>query len=295
MATVTVQSQGLSRLTNRTTLHTTPAIEFKKADSSFPRRLVGSYEYEKALQQLGRLVETSSPEEVEVYDRLISHNKEYAFYSGVAIEKGIDAKAGQDDTSNSEFDSQFLKHSLAWMMALARVELGATMSMYGEFDDPFGQSVSIGGQRFGAQEYLQVLVDDLSAHLKAAKSDPLYQRALDRKSDLDGNTMSHLRRTTLINDLLTKVSKSGVPEIVTQAQPYVRMAQEYAEQMVEKIQAATTTVALGTTQTQHTRAVGNDQQLTGVRFHDRDRLTTCQKMMENRLGPPQEYGTALQR
>ena len=202
-------------------------LQFADEDKTFPYRIVGSYEYGTSLSNFGKLVDSSTPEQIEVYDKLVGMKSEYSFYSGVASNMGLDTDfSSLDQESSTDVESSYLKHSLAWMMALARVELGATMSMYGDgMEDPFGKAVTLGGVGFGAEEYLSVLVDDVAAHLKAVQNDDSYIRTLAPEEEVGSLTLNHLRRTQLINDMLGKVISSQIPEIVAVAGPYAEVAQ----------------------------------------------------------------------
>jgi len=212
-----------------------PYLEFDEEDDTFPYRLV-----------LGKLVDASTPEQIKVYDEVIKMSPEYSFYSGVASGLGLDAKLEfSTKKEKDKADKKYLKKSLAWMMALARVELGATMSMYGETDDPFGAVASIGGAKFGAEEFLEILVDDLTTHLKAIQQDNGYQNILHPESEVDASSLAYLRRTQLINDMLTKVASSDDARIVALAKPYAIVAQQYTHQMVAKVVEATTPQAIG--------------------------------------------------
>ena len=238
---MTVQSQ---------TTNSISFFEFADEDETFPYRIVGSYEYGNSLSSLGELVDSSTPEQIEVYDKLIEMNSEYSFYSGVASGLGSDTDLStteEESSSDDDDESGYLKHSLAWMMALARVELGATISMYGDDEDPFGKAVALGGVGFGAEEYLSILVDDAAAHLKAAQADSDYAKALKRTGPVDSTTLNHLRRTQLINDMLVKATSSQVPEVVAVAGPYVEVAQQYVDDMKKKISNATSSFRASST------------------------------------------------
>ena len=290
---MTVQSQTQTNVTRTSKTTTLSYLQFAEADDTFPYRLVGSYEYGRSLDNLGELANSSTQEEIEVYDKLIAMNPEYSFYSGAASELGVGVKLDSLDTSDKEmFDVKYLRQSLAWMMALARSELGATISMYGESKDPFGTAVAIGGVGFGSEELLSILVDDLAAHLKAAQRDPGYQAAIDPKEKVDESSLGYFRRTQLINDLLAKVVSSGDPEIAVMAKPYAETSNRYTESMARKIVLATTRVS--STSGSTTRTTSDTERLTGVRFQDRVNLLQCQRNLERAFGPPSEFTSALQ-
>ena len=224
---------------------------------------------------------------------MIGLNPEYSFYSGAASELGVGVKIDSLNTFDKDmFDAKYLRQSLAWMMALARSELGATISMYGESKDPFGTAVAIGGVGFGSEELLSILVDDLAAHLKAAQRDLGYQAAVDPKKSIDESSLAYFRRTQLINDLLAKVVSSGDPEIAVMAKPYAETSNRYTESMARKIVLATTRVS--STSGSTTRTTSDTERLTGVRFQDRVNLLQCQRNLERAFGPPSEFTSALQ-
>ncbi len=290
---MTVQSQSETTVTQTTKIKSLPYLQFAEADDTFPYRLVGSYEYGRSLDNLGELANSSTKEEIEVYDKLIAMNPEYSFYSGAASELGVGVKLDSLDTSDKEmFDVKYLRQSLAWMMALARSELGATISMYGESKDPFGTAVAIGGVGFGSEELLSILVDDLAAHLKAAQRDPGYQAAVDPKEKVDESSLGYFRRTQLINDLLAKVASSGDPEIIVMAKPYAETSNRYTESMARKIVKATNPRFYASRET--TRTTTNTVQFSGIQFHDRDSLNGCQQYLEAAYGSPPEITSALQ-
>ena len=244
---MTVKSHTKTVKTSRASTTHSSFLKFSEADYTFPYRIVGSYEYGKALTHLGDLVESSTPEQIGVYDKLIQSRPEYSFHSGVVMKLGLDAKLSSSTSPNGDLaGTQYLKHSLAWMMALARVELGATMSMYAKTDDPFGDAVRVGGQEFGAEEFLRILLDDLAAHLKSAQIDPDYQRGLGLKEKVDETSLADLRRTQLIGDMLEKVQSSGDTKIIAQTEPYAKMTENAVGQLLLKIAAATTRVSVST-------------------------------------------------
>ncbi len=270
-------------------------LQFADEDKTFPYRIVGSYEYGTSLSNFGKLVDSSTPEQIEVYDKLIGMKSEYSFYSGVASNMGLDTDfSSLDQESSTDVESSYLKHSLAWMMALARVELGATMSMYGDgMEDPFGKAVTLGGVGFGAEEYLSVLVDDVAAHLKAVQNDDSYIRTLAPEEEVGSLTLNHLRRTQLINDMLGKVISSQIPEIVAVAGPYAEVAQRYVDDITKKIDIATTTIVIPSLSESDTQSFTRDS-IVGLRFQNRQNLLACQRNLESRFPPPAATGSPLE-
>ena len=280
---MTVSSRNVETETVRGTT-VVSSVKFTEADDSFPYRIVGSYEYGNALERFNRLVEQSQPEEIQVYDALIRNNPEYSFVSGVVSNEGV-ADSGADQPLNEKY----VRHSLAWMMALARVELGATISMFGESKDPFGAVLR---NKYGANEYFEILLDDLAAHLIAAERDQEYQEALKPKKALDNQTLAYLKRTQLIDDMLTKVISSGKSDVVSRAMPYAQKAQRYVSLLVEKVEVGTGTYSnFSGTITQGSYA---DDTLIAARFVNRENLLYCQQNLERNYPAPQPIASPLQ-
>jgi len=198
---------------------------FEPQDDSIPLRIVGTQEYRLALLNLDKLVANSSADELEVYDRVIGQLPEFVFYSGKAGGvKQPQPVAGANPIKNRA-GSEFKKHSLAWAMALARVELNATRSMYIEGDDWFAPNPD---QTFGVLEYYHVLLDDAAVHLDALKKDDEFKRAIKKSSKLaSSKTMAYLRRLKLVDSMLVALEKSGAPLIAERASMFRKEVEEF--------------------------------------------------------------------
>ena len=165
---------------------------------------------------------------------LIAGQKELAFYSGIAFNYSLVQIEKLPAVDRELTESSYKRQSLAYLLALARVEVGATISMYGNSNDPF----SFGSSSFGSQEYLDVLLDDLSAHFKTVEKDEGFQNAaFEKKASSD--TLAYLRRAKLINDLLNKVMQSSDSELVAAAESYSRGINEYIDSLTRRIVRAT--------------------------------------------------------
>lgn len=273
---MTVQSQSVFE-THNDSIQIAYGKEFAAADSTIPYRLVGSYEYLKAIQNINRLTAISSKSEIKVYDALIASQNEFSFYSGIATDYGLVSVDSLPDNERELIESTYKRQSLAWLLALARVEIGATISMYGFSNDPFGQ---VGMSNFGIREYTEILLDDLTTHLKAVKNDQGFQEAVYvRKPNSD--TMAYLRRARLINDLLDKVMLSNNEELVIAAKPYSRGVSDYIKSIAKRIESASKPEwSLSFESTSPEKLAAKSGYSKTIRFVDRQRLTRCQRMTE---------------
>lgn len=195
---------------------------FAAQDNTIPPRIVGTIEYSSALNFLEKLVDSSTPEQIEIYDKLIAEMPEFAFYSGMTANVNPQPVAAVKPSKLAH--SQFKKQSLAWLMALAKVELAATRSMY----VPGGESfLPPANHKFGASEYYQVLLDDVAVHLNAIDKDDQFKRAIKKSfKKASSATLSYLRRLKLVGSMLVALEQSGEPEIAT-------LSAAYREQVTE--------------------------------------------------------------
>ena len=163
-----------------------------------PLRMVGTHEYLNAIGELSELVRDSSSEEIAAYNWIIGEQQEYAFFSGkfLGMEPSI-----RDTSPIEEVDKKhrFKKHSLQWMLALARVEIGASLAMYGHVDRAFEIVMP---KEFGVAEYELLVADDAAAHMAALDSDAAVKKRVKKADKVDSDTIAYLRRMKVANDLL---------------------------------------------------------------------------------------------
>ena len=247
---MTVTSQTIRETTTTSPAQATLRKEFAKADQTIPYRLVGTYEYLKAIEYFNQLVEASSPNEIKTYDRIIAAQREMAFYSGIATDYGIEKINNLPADEQSLINSTYRRNSLAWLMALAKIEVGATISMYGKSKDPFN-AIGIGKTNFGKSEYAEIISDDLATHLKAVAGDPGFQNAMNVQKP-NSDTLAYLRRAKLIRDLLNQLHQNGNAEQIAAARPYADKVDQYIDGLERRIKAAEKTLTIvvpGSTET----------------------------------------------
>ena len=170
--------------------------------------------------------------QIEVYDKVIAQLPEFVFYSGMTAgvqqpKPAADSKdiqeAEPEDVANAV--SQFKKQSLAWLMALAKVELNATRSMYVPGNVAF---IAKDDAEFGLLEYYHVLLDDVAAHLQAIETDDQFKKAIKKSFETaTSETVAYMRRLKLISSMLIGLEQSGDPMIAQKSTEYRKTIDSY--------------------------------------------------------------------
>jgi len=223
--------------------------EIDPQDDSIPPRIVGTLEYSSAIAYLEKLISLSDEEEIEVYDKVIAQLPEFTFYSGMTagvkqpqptVGNNVAGADPQDDP-----DGQFRKQSLAWMLALAKVELNATRSMYWPGDKAFIQPAGT----FGLIEYYHVLLDDVAAHLQAIETDDEFKKAIKKFLEIaSSDTVAYLRRLKLISSMLIALEQSGDPMIAEKSAQYHKKIDAYNTTLEAQVAGSLQKVVITTTQ-----------------------------------------------
>lgn len=119
------------------------------------RRIVGYYEYGMALENLERLVLQCSTDELAAIDEIIDDREEFTLYPASLT------KEENQVAANFELVSSGGERSLAWTMALARVEFGAIVAGFTSHANPMGFLESA---NYGRSETNRLLYESALAH-----------------------------------------------------------------------------------------------------------------------------------
>src|SRR5262245_48692120 len=98
-------------------------------------RVVGYLEYSQALTNFDRLLEVATPSELSAMQSLIEDHPEFTIYTNLSqrFETGPTMLSERPEHTGDDFAHR----GLDWMMALARVELGAMAAGFTTSTDPF--------------------------------------------------------------------------------------------------------------------------------------------------------------
>lgn len=209
-------------------------------------RLVGFVEYGKALEHFDALLQAVTPEELQAVEQIITASDEFAVYT--VTQKAAAPGAGTNNLTAASH------RGLAWMMALARVEMGAMIGAFAQDTNPFE---NVRPSRFEMTAYRELLLEGARSHYVALSSDPELQQVA-RRSPPDARTLTYLRRTNLARHFVISAARAGAQDFTPAQQAelltvkteldnlfggFVRTIQEY--------------LASGTTNTTSSSSIGS--------------------------------------
>ena len=212
-------------------------LKVQGADQMIPYRLVGSYEYGNSIGAFAQLLKISTPEEIEAYNNILNERPEFTYFNGV--NNAFDERpnlAKADDIERTKFYDAFQKKGLSWMIALARIELGSTMSMYGTSATPFEDVFK---SNFDIEATMMVLANDVASHMKSLAMEDGFKKVVKRGRDIDTWTLAYLRRLKLIRDMLGTLEKHGNNALRAEIKPYSKELAKYEKRLLDEIEDQT--------------------------------------------------------
>lgn len=129
-------------------------------------RVVGFYEYTNALRNFEPLVRAATPEELVVIEEIIAKRDELEI--AINLSAKIPHPPHMFDEVADDPNERFVRRGLAWLMALARVEVAATTAGFTPQERPFE---SVGATDFELTAYREMLLDGLRTHYWALQND----------------------------------------------------------------------------------------------------------------------------
>jgi hypothetical protein len=133
-------------------------------------RLVGYVEYAQALGRLETLLRTSTEAELAVMDQWVKDQHELAIYINLSRKFPQMATTAFAEWPQGPAD-EFERRGLDWVIALARVELAAMRSAFGNDRDAFQ---TLRPSAYEIRAYEELLIDSMRLHLWGLQADPLF-------------------------------------------------------------------------------------------------------------------------
>ena len=133
-------------------------------------RIVGFFEYGKSLELLDKFVGEASMPEMNIAEEIIQSQD--AFRLRTNLSSKIEQLSPLSEQSNNP-RGDFSRHGLEWMLALARVEIGAMLAAFTSHAEPFlsvapttvrTEKERVNSRPFGTDAFGELLMDGLRTH-----------------------------------------------------------------------------------------------------------------------------------
>lgn len=192
----------ISDVTTTTDTNTTNHVYSKLApeDYSLMYRLVGYYEYIKALENFDRLLAMCSPTEIDVIDELVKERDEFAVYTNLS--RRLQRAQSTLTERPQKPDDSFERRGFAWVVALARTEVAAIIGGFTHMPAPFE---SVRPTKYEMAAYRELLQDGARTHYWALVNDPALKKLL--RAVPDHRTVAYVRRLTVALEFLHAAAK----------------------------------------------------------------------------------------
>lgn len=195
--------------TNVTSTTTTfaSAATVAAPDSRLLNRLVGYLEYGRALTYLDQLLNSIKPDELEVIEQMVRERDEFAIYSNLArrVERGPSTLSERATNPKDDFE----RRGLAWMMALARVELNAMTAGYTSTPKPFEFNRP---SAYELEAYKEMLEDGVRSHYWAMQAEqPLatLSRGVpsERLWQFERQAIAYAHRAAVVHEMISALGR----------------------------------------------------------------------------------------
>lgn len=163
----------------------------KPADQTILYRMVGFSEYTQAIEMLSELVRISSPAEIKVYNKIISGKPELDVYSNLSRLVETDSQLSERSLNK---DQDFKQSGLDWMLALAKVEIGAMLASYSPVPEPFAVFPPT---TFDQHAFAELLLDGARSHYWSLTKDPMLVQVIAHSEKPTSETVAYVRRLKL--------------------------------------------------------------------------------------------------
>jgi hypothetical protein len=125
-------------------------------------RLVGFFEYSQALRQFDKFVADATSKELEIADEIIREQPQFIVHTNLSSRIEKPGSLSEQDSKEVE------QHGLAWMMSLARIEVGAMLAGFTSIPKPFG---ALPPTNLEVEQYRELVTDGLRTHYWALRKD----------------------------------------------------------------------------------------------------------------------------
>lgn len=121
--------------TDYQTTYFRPTQKLGIKDKTLGDRIVGYYEFGKALEAFTELLRTATADEIKVFNEIIAARPEFRIFSNLA--RGFENPNSTLKLEPMKPNDDFSRSGLFWLTALARVEFATTRSVFHGAESPF--------------------------------------------------------------------------------------------------------------------------------------------------------------
>jgi hypothetical protein len=213
-----------------TTTTTTVASQFHQLEGKLPtshtqdvRRLVGYYEYTRSLSMLEPLAARASAAELKVIDDILASRPELTVHVNLSRRIPKSAPSSLDEPTadgGGGGGGNYARSGLTWLMALARIELGAMVAGFTDRPEPFA---TLPPTRREIAAYAELLLDGARTHYFGLANDPaaqfyasyrnrpftLTERERGRPEVNEAHAIAYSRRVALAKEFAQAVLSAG--------------------------------------------------------------------------------------
>ncbi len=179
----------------------TPAVMLPQINPQLALRVVGFQEYAMALTLLDRLLASVTPEEIQVIEQIVASGDEFTVYSNLS--RRLTRESSTLSEPATVYGDDFARRGLGWIMALARVELGAIVAGFTERPEPFD---AVRPSRLELPAFREIMEDSMRTHFWSLQNDPVLPTLKNRVTP-DPVAIAYARRVVLALEFLRAVRK----------------------------------------------------------------------------------------
>jgi hypothetical protein len=206
------------------------------ADNSLVFRVVGFLEYGAALNNLDALVASASPQELQAIDAILQDRPEFTVFVNIA------SRVQRLPSTLVPTSAAEPRRGLAWVLALARAELGGMVATFGQHPSPFA---AVRPTTLELDAYRAILLDGSQTHYWALVNDP--QLAKVAKSVPDTQMLAYIRRLNAVRHFLRagangyskELKPPQVAEILAEDQRLGSLRQDFVATVADYLAAMT--------------------------------------------------------
>lgn len=163
------------------------------------KRLVGYLEYQTALSYLDRLLAIASPSELAVMEEIVRDHDEFSIFTNLS--RRLEPQSTALSERSNQLGDNYERRGLGWILALARVEMGAMAAGFTDVPYPFEKFSPSPNE---LPHYQEVLLDSMRTHYWSMRNDPV-TRNLRAGLTSDNQAIAYARRATIAIEFVKAV------------------------------------------------------------------------------------------